>query len=72
MTKTSFINIEQHDWWALAPVVEREIGYTDKALTRKRQDGVLAEGKHWKKAPDGRIVYNILELQRWLASPSVA
>lgn len=41
-------------------------GYTEKAVRRKMESGVWAEGKHWKKAPDGRILINIPAIEHWI------
>lgn len=53
--------------WVLARVIERDIGYSKKALEGKRQNGVWLEGTHWKKAPDGNIAYNLPRIQEWMA-----
>jgi hypothetical protein len=44
-------------------------GYTEKALRRKIEDGILAEGRHWKRGPDGRILIIVEGFNKWLASP---
>ena len=53
--------------WVLPTIITRDIGYTDKAMEAKRQKGVWLEGIHWRKAPDGRIVYNLPKIQEWMA-----
>jgi len=58
--------------WVLSIVIIRDIGYTEKALEAKRQRGVWLEGVHWKKAPDGRITYNIQKIQEWMAGERAA
>ena len=36
-------------------------GYSEKAVRRKIEDGVWIQGKHYQKAPDGRITMNLQE-----------
>lgn len=43
-----------------------ETGYTEKAVRRKIEDGVWAEGVHYVKAPDGTIHINIEAYTKWL------
>lgn len=40
-------------------------GYTDVAVRRKIEDGVWLQGKHYRKAPDGRIHINMQEFYVW-------
>jgi hypothetical protein len=55
-----------HLQWVLIPVFSAMTGYTDKAVRRKLEDGVWIEGKHYKKAPDGRITMNLQEYYKWV------
>lgn len=43
-------------------------GYTDDAVYAKIRKGVWVEGVHWRKAPDGHIMVNTEEYQRWVES----
>jgi len=52
--------------WVLIPVFAQLTGYTEKAVRRKIGDGVWIQGKHYQKAPDGRITMNIQEYYRWV------
>lgn len=52
--------------WVLIPVFCSLTGYTVKAVQRKIADGVFIQGKHYKKAPDGRITMNLLEYYKWV------
>jgi hypothetical protein len=47
--------------WCLIPVFCAVTGYTEKAVQRKIGDGVWIQGKHYRKAPDGRITMNMQE-----------
>jgi len=52
--------------WMLIPAFCAATGYTEKAVRRKIEDGVWLQGKHYRKAPDGRITMNIQEYYRWV------
>jgi hypothetical protein len=41
-------------------------GFTENAIRRKIQDGVWIEGRHWKRAPDGRIVIDMEGYAKWV------
>ncbi len=40
-------------------------GYTAKAIRDKIYEGVWVEGRQFCKAPDGRILINIEEVEKW-------
>jgi Putative excisionase (DUF1233) len=61
---------ERH--WVLPIIITSDIGYTAKAMEIKRQRGIWLEGSHWKKAPDGKIVYNFPAIQEWLSGETHA
>ena len=52
--------------WVLIPMFAALTGYTEKAVRRKIEDGVWIQGKHYQKAPDGRITMNIQEYYKWV------
>ncbi len=54
--------------WVLINKVIELIGYTDDAIRAKIKKGVWLSGIHWKKAPDGRLVFNLEAIQKWLIS----
>ena len=41
-------------------------GYSEGALHKKIYDGVLSEGVHFFKSPDGRIHFSIKEYEKWI------
>ncbi len=43
-------------------------GYTPKAVERKIEAGVWAEGRHYIRSPDGRIHIDLKEYEKWLLS----
>ena len=51
--------------------VQEQTGYTDQAIRAKIKKGVWPQGRLWKKAPDNRIVFNLPEIQSWMAGEKV-
>ena len=43
-------------------------GYTADAVRKKRERGVWLEGQVVRKAPDGRILIDLEEFERWVES----
>lgn len=41
-------------------------GYTRKALENKIERGVLCEGIHYYRAPDGRIHIDLENIDKWV------
>jgi hypothetical protein len=58
--------------YVLLPVANLLTGYSVKAMERKIERGDWQEGKVWKRAPDGRIVIDVLGYQRWIEGPKAA
>lgn len=54
--------------WVLIHKVIELIGYTDDAIRSKIAKGVWLSGIHWKKAPDGRLIFNMEAIQKWMES----
>lgn len=50
----------------LIPAFCARTGYTDKAVRRKIEEGVWLQGRHYHKAPDGRITMDLQEYYRWV------
>ncbi|MES2784239.1 MAG: excisionase [Pseudomonadota bacterium] len=42
-------------------------GYTEKAVERKRHEGIWREGREYHKAPDGRILIDLEGFESWVA-----
>jgi len=55
--------------YVLLPLANLLTGYSVKAMERKIERGDWQEGKVWRRAPDGRIVIDVLGYQRWVESP---
>lgn len=41
-------------------------GYTENAVRQKIEKGVWAEGRHYKKAPDGRVLIDLEAFDQWV------
>jgi hypothetical protein len=52
--------------YCLITKIAEETGYTPKAIRRKIEDGVLVQGRHYKKAPDGHILIDIEAFNSWV------
>ena len=52
--------------WVLIHKIVELIGYTDDAIRAKMKRGVWICGIHWRRAPDGRIVFNVEAIQQWM------
>lgn len=55
--------------WVMPVIIEGRHGLTQQAMRDYRRDGTWAEGIHWQKNAKGRIVYNVPEIDRWMATP---
>src|SRR5208283_2363379 len=58
--------------YVLLPLANLLTGYSVKAMERKIERGDWQEGKVWRRAPDGRIVIDVLGYQRWVEGSKVA
>lgn len=54
------------DRWVLVNVLTQYTGYTDDAVRAKIRRGDWVHGAHWRKAPDGRLVFNLTRIQEWM------
>lgn len=52
--------------WVLINKLVDATGYTNNAIRAKIKKGVWQEGRHFRKAPDGRLFFNLKEIQRWV------
>ena len=43
-------------------------GYSEEAVRMKTKNGTWAYKVHFTKAPDGRILINLEEVQKWVES----
>lgn len=42
------------------------IGLSEKAIRRKREEGVWRQGKEIELGPDGRVYVNLQEYEKWV------
>lgn len=52
--------------WVLIGKIIEYIGYSDDAIRAKIKKGVWQCGIHWRKAPDGRLMFNIEAILKWI------
>lgn len=52
--------------WVLINKVIELIGYTDDAIRSKIKKGVWLQNTHWRKAPDGRLMFNLEAIEKWI------
>jgi hypothetical protein len=52
--------------YVLLPLAALVTGYTVKAMEKKIERGDWLEGKVWRRAPDGRILIDLLGYQKWV------
>ena len=52
--------------WVLIKKVSELTGYSDDAIRAKKSKGVWLEKIHWIKAPDGRILFNLEKINKWI------
>jgi hypothetical protein len=57
--------------WVLIKLLTQQSGYTENAIRAKIKKGVWLEGRHWRKAPDGRIHFNLEAIQSWIEGKPV-
>jgi hypothetical protein len=54
--------------YVLLPLANLITGYSVKAMERKIERGDWIEGKVWRRAPDGRILVDLVGYQKWVES----
>ncbi len=52
--------------YVLLPLANLITGYSVKAMERKIERGDWVEGKVWRRAPDGRILIDLVGYQKWV------
>jgi hypothetical protein len=52
--------------YVLLPLANIITGYSVKAMERKIERGDWVEGKVWRRAPDGRILVDLVGYQKWV------
>ena len=57
--------------WVLIKVLSRETGLSQDAIRSKKKNGVWREFVHWRKAPDGRIWFDLEAIYKWVENKLV-
>ena len=52
--------------WVLIHKITEVTGYSDHAIRAKIKRGIWIIEKHWRKAPDNRIVIDINAIKSWM------
>lgn len=47
------------------------VGYTDKAVRRKIEEGIWREGHEYRRAPDGHVQIDLEGYERWVEGERV-
>src|SRR5690606_12602275 len=45
-------------------------GYTENAIRSKIRDGIWRQGEQWVRAPDSRVLIDVVGYERWVESVS--
>lgn len=48
-------------------LAEQLTGLTEKAIRRKIESGTWAEGRHYRRAPDGGLFVDMEGYEKWVA-----
>lgn len=51
---------------ATIPLAAVALGLTEKAIRRKIEEGVWIQGRHYHRAPDGKLYIDIPGVTRWV------
>lgn len=52
--------------WVLIKILSQQSGYSEDAIRAKIKKGVWLQGLHYRKAPDGRLHFNLEAIQSWI------
>jgi hypothetical protein len=54
--------------WVMISRASELTGYSEDAIRHKVKNGTWAQGRVWRKTPDGRIAINMTEYDKWAES----
>jgi len=57
--------------WVLIKLLSQQTGYSENAIRAKIKKGVWINNHHWRKAPDGRILFDLDAIQCWIEGTPV-
>ena len=52
--------------WVTIKKLAEMTGYSPDAIRAKIKRGIWCKDRHWTKAPDNRILFNIEAIQAWV------
>jgi hypothetical protein len=52
--------------WIRQELLQPVFGFTPEAARKYRSRGLWLENKHWRKDPANVLVYNRVEIERWM------
>jgi len=52
--------------WITISKMSNLSGYSENAIRAKIKRGIWLMGKHWRKAPDNRILFNPQAIEAWV------
>ena len=52
--------------WITIGKLSEHMGYSENAVRAKIKNGIWLMNKHWRKAPDGRILMNPETIASWV------
>ncbi len=52
--------------WITIQKLSDMTGYSENAIRGKKKKGVWRENQHWRKAPDGRILFCPKAIEAWV------
>lgn len=52
--------------WVTICKLSQDSGYSENAIRAKIKTGVWLSDKHWRKAPDGRVLFNPEAINEWV------
>lgn len=54
--------------WVTIKKLAELSGYTEDAIRAKKKKGMWLKDKHWRKARDNRVLFNVKEIEIWMES----
>lgn len=52
--------------WVLIKRLAELTGYSDDAVRAKIKQGIWLDGIQFRKAPDGRLFFNLVAIKKWI------
>ncbi|MCG7988310.1 MAG: excisionase [Candidatus Thiodiazotropha lotti] len=62
---------QQETVWVTVARLSDMSGYSERAIYNKKHKLTWKENVHWRKAPDGRLLFNPLAITAWIEGRAV-